>query len=876
MAWILDQQINDRGIRVDRPTTIAALDLVDKARQRLDEQMADATGGGVRACTESARLARWLEAQDFKLDGVAKDDVLEALDLEDCPENVRKVLEIRQAAAKTSTAKIAKMLEASAVSGRLKHQFRYHGTAPGRWSSLGVNIANLPRPRKEYSDAVEEGLLDVNQSFEIIRSGSPDMLEAVYGPELGRPMDFLADSLRGFLFAEPGHDLVAVDYSSIQGCLAAWFAGERWKLAAIQEILDNPKLPDLYRRTAAGILNTTTHVVTKKHWGRQIGKVAELALGFAGGVKALVSMARNYALRKRQLHELYPGVWAAASEENREKAVKRYEQVSRSRNREDSDVLTREAWIACSLIVRGWRQTNPAIAASWSELEGAVRSAVREPGVEIETLKGVRYVVKRGSLWCRLPSGRCIHYPAPKLKDQVWARLRLADGSFGESEVVDGDEARAAARRGDARIEGETSPKVTVLGREGSGKMARYALYGGLIMENCLGKNTKVLTKSRGWVRITDITCSDMLWDGLEWVRHNGLLSQGRRSVIRFDGVVVTPNHKMWNGHEWTKAKDADVHQIASASQNTESMRAALRPPHGAFVRWWRWPKELVAHALRLRRREDAHRFRTTERFYHQLRLLCGRNTKNHEQNAWHVEAPMLCNMEVNGRSMSTTYTPSMEKLRCSRNHSVRALASVYKFLERCFAWIQKRFEPGASRQRSRIFSRQLLLGDAESAVAKSTQQRLCRDAKRSDANVRSSRTFWSICRVFAGAYSARLADALSLREAEKGVRHEALVYDIADAGPRNRFTILGSNGRTFIVSNCCLASERDILLAGMQACEENGYPIVFHCYDEAVAEIPRGQGSVEEMVGLMLRLPAWTRGLPLGAAGWRGKRYRK
>jgi DNA polymerase len=493
--WCLDQRINDRGIRVDRSSAIASLGLIARAKQQLDLRIREATGGAVGACSEAAKLTRWVETQGVHVEGVAKDDVLEALDLEDLPARVREALEIRQAAAKTSTAKIAKLLRFSEGSGRIKNRMRFHGTGPGRWSCLDPNLFNLPRPRKVYADAAEEGQLDVNQAFEFIRQGEPDLLERMYGPELGRPLDFLSDSLRGFLWAAPGHDLIAVDYSSIQGVLCAWFADETWKLQAIQEILDDPKKPDLYRRAAAGILNTTTDVVTKKHWGRQLGKVSELALGFAGGVPALVSMAKNYSLRRRELHNIFPGVWAAATEENREYAVKRHEQVSRSRQRQHTDTLTHEAWIACALIVRGWRQTNSKIKESWTVLETAARNAVRSPGQIVTTLRGVQYRVANGALWCRLPSGRCICYASPRLKDQVWARLKLADNSFGEAEVVDRDEAQSLARKGKAKIEGETSPKVTVLGWSNTiRKMERYALYGGLCMENlCLGAESCIL-----------------------------------------------------------------------------------------------------------------------------------------------------------------------------------------------------------------------------------------------------------------------------------------------------------------------------------------------------------------------------------------------
>ena len=71
-------------------------------------------------------------------------------------------------------------------------------------------------------------------------------------------------------------------------------------------------------------------------------------------------MAANYGMRRRDLHALYPALWAAADEETREKAVKRYEQRLKSRDKQKTDVLSREAWIACKIIVDGWRRHNPA------------------------------------------------------------------------------------------------------------------------------------------------------------------------------------------------------------------------------------------------------------------------------------------------------------------------------------------------------------------------------------------------------------------------------------------------------------------------------------------------------------------------------------
>jgi len=87
---------------------------------------------------------------------------------------------------------------------------------------------------------------------------------------------------------------------------------------------------------------------------------------------------------------------------------------------------------------------------------------------------------------------------------------------------------------------------------------------------------------------------------------------------------------------------------------------------------------------------------------------------------------------------------------------------------------------------------------------------------------------------------------------------------------------VQGRDGRTFIVSNCCLAIERDILVHGMRGVERAGYPVVMHVYDESVSEVPRGFGSVKEYEDILCQLPAWAEGLPIKAEGWRGKRYRK
>ena len=780
-VYHISEEINDRGVRVDLRSVDAALEMVEKAKALLDEKMRAVTKNAVTACSQVARLTEWLISRGVPLDGVAKNDILEALDLADLPDDCREALLIRQEAGKTSTAKLKAFKKHAGADGRIQGVFTFYGTGPGRWASAGgVNLSNMPRPRPIYDDAKP----DTATLFKAFRTTEPAVVEMLYGSELGKPLHLISDAVRGFLCAAHGHEFTIVDYSGIQSAISTWLSDETWKLQAMREIIADPekdpkkKLPDLYRRAAAGILNTTTEEIHHKHPMRQaVGKTSELAcfgentnvltktglkriveitaddelwdgvewvkhqgviskgvrpvvdvdgiritkdhlillsgswvradqvnsepgfldqalatgsanlpsqvfptasskacvrfssnaradrlnnllryqrcaeellrharnavreklkrqesyisatptlfptlnianvfstefppvsLGvfnrqtkgmkitaaealqsigaeteknffgiwsllkgginrilnwialklmgitnreiyglfqeqgkrqidekqkrckvelsnlktktpvcepvydilntgprnrlticsdngylivhncaFSGGVPALVNMAANYGMRRAALHGLYPHVWGPAPEDRREKAIKAWERASKSRDRRKSDVLTREAWLACALIVSGWRARHPAHEAAWKALENAMRDAIRQPGVKIPALGRLTYLYTQGFLILRLPSGRPVMYPQPKLRDQVWAKLKLEEGSWSESEVADREDAERLELKGLAKIEGRTSPKVTALGWDSDKhKMTRYALYGGLAMQN--------------------------------------------------------------------------------------------------------------------------------------------------------------------------------------------------------------------------------------------------------------------------------------------------------------------------------------------------------------------------------------------------------
>ena len=522
-VYQINERINDRGLRIDTVSARAALALAEKAKRHIDEELRALTGGAVKAVTEIARLKAWCEERYVTLATMGKDDIEDALAFSDVPEDVRRALELRQEGGKTSVSKIAAMLRGVCADGRVHGVYLHHGAgATGRFSSKICQMHNLTKPRKIYEDA----RIRQAELFEAIRHGDPGFLTTLYGDKLGRPLHLLADATRGFIWAERGYELLDVDYSAIEGRMAAWLAGETWKLDAYRA-LDRGEGHGLYELTAADIFGIDIKDVNRQRH-RPAGKIGELALGYLGGAGALIRAARK---EKVDLRATYPVLWESSDDTRRGKAVRAYEK--RVRRKDDLiEQVGREAYLAAELIKIGWRAKNQMIEKAWHAYEAAAIDAVRSPGHVAEALH-CRYLVRHGFLWCQLPSGRCLAYGAPKLVDQVWAKQQLLDGSWTEdSDIMDRSTAVALGPK--ARIEGEAKPRLTVRGVGDGGQWARYPLHGGVAMNNnTQGAARDVLV--HGMLNAEDA--------GFEIVLHThdeaaAEVRRGSRSVEEFESVM--------------------------------------------------------------------------------------------------------------------------------------------------------------------------------------------------------------------------------------------------------------------------------------------------------------------------------------------------
>ena len=180
----------------------------------------------------------------------------------------------------------------------------------------------------------------------------------------GAPMEVVSSCLRGFIAAPPGKILVGADFSSIEARVLAWLAKEEKVLEVFRTH------GKIYEKAAAEIYSVPIDKVSKDQ--RQIGKVAVLALGYGGGKGAFQSMANAYGVK--------------VSDDEAEGIKMR------------------------------WRATNPRIVQFWYDLEDAAKAAI-ETKQQIKLHQcDVSYKVAGSFLFCRLPSGRVIAYPYPKVE----------------------------------------------------------------------------------------------------------------------------------------------------------------------------------------------------------------------------------------------------------------------------------------------------------------------------------------------------------------------------------------------------------------------------------------------------------------------------
>lgn len=348
LYWRHDQQVNRRGVGVDTAFIRAAM--------RANTSAVEAARGKIRRITgvdnanSLPQLRKWVSGrtgQDWTVVRMDKQTVADNLAGGMLDDDVAEVYRLRQIASKSSVTKYARMLAYACDDSRMRGTIQYYGAGrTGRYAGRGPQPHNLkrsPDPKQYDLDAIRQAV------------------RGEYLPELVEDVpEWISKMIRTAIVPRKGCSLIPCDFSAIEARVTAWLANERWRLDAFAD----PDT-DIYKLSYSKMFGVPLTDVGDKE--RQMGKVAELALGFGGAFGAMVTMG---ALR----------------------------------NGIPEDVIDD--------IVSGWRAASPRIAKLWRQVEGAARYAIRERRTHVLQLAACRLTFKydRGYLFIVLPSGRFLSY----------------------------------------------------------------------------------------------------------------------------------------------------------------------------------------------------------------------------------------------------------------------------------------------------------------------------------------------------------------------------------------------------------------------------------------------------------------------------------
>ncbi len=269
--------------------------------------------------------------------------------LKTAQEPLRSVLLLRQKLAKSSVKKYQAMEMTACQDGRARGMFQFYG-ANRTGRFAGRHI--------QLQNLPQNHLPDLSEARELVRQGNYEALDLLYDSI----PDVLSQLIRTAFVPRQGMKFVVSDFSAIEARVISWMAGEKWKSAAFAAG------KDIYCSTASQMFGVPVvkHGVNGEL--RQKGKIAELACGYGGSVGALKAMgALDMGIPEEELGSL----------------------------------------------VQSWRSANPHIVDFWWQVDGAVKTAIKQ---RIPVwVNNIRFVCQSGMLFIELPSGRMLSYVKPRI-----------------------------------------------------------------------------------------------------------------------------------------------------------------------------------------------------------------------------------------------------------------------------------------------------------------------------------------------------------------------------------------------------------------------------------------------------------------------------
>ena len=278
----IDQEINDRGVRIDMELVEQAIQMDARSRQELTDAMKRMTA--LENPNSVQQMKQWLSDNGVETDSLGKRVVAELL--KTAPPELAEVLTLRQQLAKSSVRKYQAMEKTVCSDSRARGMFMFYGAnRTGRFSGRNIQLQNLP----------QNHLPDLAEARALVRSGDFDAVELLYEDV----PDTLSQLIRTAFIPRDGAHFLVADFSAIEARVIAWFAGEIWR----QEVFS--KGGDIYCASASQMFKVPVEKHGINGHLRQKGKIAELALGYGGSVGALKAMgALEMGLTEEELPQL--------------------------------------------------------------------------------------------------------------------------------------------------------------------------------------------------------------------------------------------------------------------------------------------------------------------------------------------------------------------------------------------------------------------------------------------------------------------------------------------------------------------------------------------------------------------------------------------
>ena len=498
--YVLDQEINDRGIRLDMPLVENAVQIDEITKNQLLDRMKSLTG--LENPNSVMQMKAWLKEQGVETESLDKKSVTALL--ANVPTPLKEVLELRQQLAKSSVKKYQAMQNTVCSDGRARGMFQFYGAnRTGRFSGRHIQLQNLPR---NY-------LIDLECARALVRQGNYDALEMLYESV----PDVLSQLTRTAFIPKEGRKFIVADFSAIEARVLSWLAKERWRM----DVFANDG--DIYCATAGRMFHCNVVKHGENGHLRQKGKQAELAC-IAEGQLVLTNEGLVPIERVRTEHLLWDGeswvshdgvifkgerevityegltatpdhlVWVEGQSqpiqfgdaascgahlvqtgtairlgENHQRTARLYDIRNAGKHHRFtvSGKLVHNCGYGGSVgalkafgalesgmkeeelkpLVDAWRSANPHIVDFWWAVDRAAKDCIKERSTKVT--HGIRFIYQGGMMFIELPSGRRLSYVKP----------RIGENQFG----------------------GES---ITYMGLDLSKKWARIESYGPKLVEN--------------------------------------------------------------------------------------------------------------------------------------------------------------------------------------------------------------------------------------------------------------------------------------------------------------------------------------------------------------------------------------------------------